>query len=76
MKFEGRVYCGDIPAGTVSSDTLAGLKRAASKKANSNFKAVDLLIVHHALGEDIEPVTFQRLNKLSPNNPIRRGRWA
>ena len=75
MKFAAKVYSGDVYLGKISSETMQGLKCRASSMCNNYNKPVDSLIVYHANSVDIDEVKYTRINKLSPNNEVIRGKW-
>lgn len=75
MKFAARVYSGDLFLGSISSNSMKGLKSHASSLCNHYNKPIDTLIVYHADFVDIDEVKYTRINKVSPNNEIIRGTW-
>lgn len=75
MKFAGKLYAGNLYLGVVSSDTLTGLKRIASKKCNAHYAVMDNLFLFRINDCEDKCVTLSRINKKAPNNTIVRGIW-
>lgn len=75
MKFEGKVYAGNLYLGIITSDSLAGLKRKASNKCNKHFAVIDSIFLFRVNDSESKCVTLSRINKKAPNNTIKRGQW-
>lgn len=75
MKFAGKLYAGSSFLGVISSDTLTGLKRTASKKCNNHYAVMDNLFLFRINDREDQCVTLSRINKKSPDNRIVRGIW-
>lgn len=75
MRFEGKLYAGNLYLGIVAADTLPGLKRKASKKCNDHYAVMDNLFLYRINDQERKCVTLSRINKKSPNNRIVRGIW-
>lgn len=60
------------------ASSLSQLKRLASRWANNDFHSVDEMIVtvHNVQRcENTDIFRFTRINKVCPNNTIKRGMW-
>lgn len=60
------------------ASSLSQLKRLASRWANNNFRSVDEMIVtvyNVQRCENTNIFRFIRINKVCPNNTIKRGMW-
>lgn len=60
------------------ASSLSQLKRLASRYANNDYRSIDEMRVtvhdvRHCENTDI--VRFTRINKVCPNNTIKRGVW-
>lgn len=75
MKFAGKVYSDDILVGNISANNMTELKRKASTLCNRYCRAIDTMILHRVNDEEVDGIKFLRINKLSPNNEIVRGKW-
>lgn len=74
MNFAGKAYSGDAFAGHVRANSMRGLTRRASMLCNRYSKPVDKVILHQVAGKE-DTLVLTRINKLSPNNTIIRGKW-
>ena len=62
----------------LTASSLSQLKRLASRWANNDFHSVDEMIVtvHNVQRcENTDIFWFTRINKVCPNNTIKRGMW-
>lgn len=60
----------------IHAGDLATLKRKASRAANNDYDVMDKMTVWAVdNGQHLDPVYFYRLNQITPNNEIIRGKW-
>lgn len=77
MPFQGFLYAGAVYLGFISANTMPAIKREASRLCNQHFAGIDKLVLVRANNKDLESrITYQRINKKTPDNTIVRGRWV
>lgn len=63
---------------TITANDITTLKRLASRVANENYFVADGMAVFVSPDNPFQPVErlyFIRINKITPNNTIIRGKW-
>lgn len=77
MKFAGKVYTSnkEILLGNICANSFVALKRRASTLCNGYYSAVDTMVLHRVNDEEVNSLTFTRINRKSPDNRIIRGQW-
>ena len=72
-------YCGLVNDKRIlSASSLSQLKRLASRYANNDYRSIDEMrvTVHDVRRcENTDIFRFTRINKVCPNNTIKRGVW-
>ena len=72
--FAAKVYAGDVFIGNVNANSLPALKRNASRLCNNLYKTIDSMNVYKADGKEVD-IRYTRINKISPDNTVKRGIW-
>ena len=75
MKFAGKLYSGYILIGSICANDFTTLKRIASRKCNDYANPIDKMVLHRVNDQENGELTFIRINRLSPNNTVVRGKW-
>ena len=73
----GDVYSGGKNIGSISGMSIINLKRKASQLCNQYYNVIDEMKIRIYDDDNVVGgVSFLRINKKSPNNEIKRGKWS
>jgi len=75
-QYKGKVFSGGKIVADITGKNITELKRKASRICNNYYNVVDGLVLRRYNDQEIiGGITFTRVNKISPNNEIKRGKW-